>query len=262
MPSSPYLQETGTLYHQGEAIIYTVRYGRPDRVRMTLRVMPDGRVEVLLPLGMPFSKGHAMIRQREDWLVRQWQRFRQSRLVAPPPERRDQRYVLGDLCRVERLTAHHWYGVTWKPPTPSGAEGRLLCSASSEAHAESLLQRWYAQKTLDVCTSRLTVLQHTVPWLTAQPPLRVRRFRRRWGSCSNQGVITLTSQLCRLPTPCIDYVLLHELTHLAVFNHSPAFYAALSRLLPDWQSCRRQLEAFPSPWQPAATNELADPADS
>ena len=48
----------------------------------------------------------------------------------------------------------------------------------------------------------------------------------------------------------LQYILLHELTHLAVFNHSPAFYAKLAGLLPDWQLRRKQLEAFPSPWQP------------
>ena len=167
--------------------------------------------------------------------------------------------MLGTLCKVEWLVARSWHGVTWRPPASPDIEGRLIISAKSESHAEALLHRWYAQKTLEVCADRLNFLKDAVPWLTAPPPLRVRRLCRRWGSCSNLGVVTLASLLCRLPIPCIDYVLLHELTHLAVFNHSPAFYAALSRLLPDWQNYRRQLETFPLPWQPLAKEHVSEP---
>ena len=259
MPASPFSPETGILYHQGEAIAYSIRYGRPNRMRTTLRVMTDGRVEVLLPPGVPPAKGHAMLHQRTDWVVRQWQRFRQYRLDAPAPEQRDRRYVLGTLCRVERLVAHSWHGVTWRPPEFPNREGVLIFSSKSEAHAETLLRRWYAQKTLEVCLNRMTQLQGIVPWLKTPPPLRVRQFRSRWGSCSSQGVITLAALLCRLPVSCIDYVLLHELTHLAIFNHSPAFHEALAKLLPDWQTYRRRLETFPQPWQPETEQNIPNP---
>ena len=261
MPASPALQETEHLCHHGETITYLVRYGRPNRVRMTLRVMSDGRVEILLPQGMPFARGHDLIRQRADWVFQQWQRAKQRRLTAPAPERRDQRYVLGILCRVERLVAHSWHGVTWRPPEDP-TEGRLFVSARSDAHAEALLHRWYAQKTLETCSSRLEFWRDAVPWLTTLPRLRVRRLCRRWGSCSSLGVVTLASLLCRLPVPCIDYVLLHELTHLHIFNHSTAFYAALSSLLPDWQTYRNQLEAFPPPWQPATDETFSQRSDT
>ena len=258
MSALPILEQ-GHLCHHGETLAYNVRCGRPGRVRMTLRVTPDGQVDVLLPPGAPPAGGHAMIQQRADWVVRQWQRFRQRRLDALPSEQRDRRYVLGTLCRVEWLVAHSWHGVSWQSPESSASEGRIIISAKSGAHAEALLHNWYAQKTLETACSRLACVQESIPWVTTPPPLRVRRLCRRWGSCSSRGVITLASLLYRLPVPCIDYILLHELTHLAVFNHSPAFYAKLAGLLPDWQLRRKQLEAFPSPWQPETEANLQEP---
>ena len=63
--------------------------------------------------------------------------------------------------------------------------------------------------------------------------LTVRSLKRRWGSCSVRGQITLAAQLIELPLPLIDYVLCHELCHLRRMDHSPDFHTALQRLLPD-----------------------------
>jgi predicted metal-dependent hydrolase len=58
-------------------------------------------------------------------------------------------------------------------------------------------------------------------------------MRTRWGSMSPAGTLSLSPDLVRTPRECIDYVILHELCHLAHNNHGPAFRALLERVLPD-----------------------------
>ncbi len=72
----------------------------------------------------------------------------------------------------------------------------------------------------------------------------VRAMRTRWGSCSAQGKITLNVKLVKVPKSCIDYVIFHELCHLAVPDHTPRFYALLDRVLPDWQERREKLNLY------------------
>ncbi len=60
----------------------------------------------------------------------------------------------------------------------------------------------------------------------------VRSQRSRWGSCSPAGRISLNWRLAQVPPQVRDYVLLHELTHLAVSNHSPRFWKALEAVCP------------------------------
>jgi hypothetical protein len=48
----------------------------------------------------------------------------------------------------------------------------------------------------------------------------------------------------KVPTHCIDYVLVHELCHLQIHNHRPAFYRLLSRCMPDWALRKRRLEGY------------------
>jgi hypothetical protein len=71
----------------------------------------------------------------------------------------------------------------------------------------------------------------------------VRNQRSRWGSCSPAGRISLNWRLVQVPPPVRDYVLLHELTHLAVSNHSPKFWKALDRACPWHHEARAWLRA-------------------
>jgi len=71
--------------------------------------------------------------------------------------------------------------------------------------------------------------------------LTIRRQKTRWGSCSHQNNISLNARLIDLPPELIDYVLLHELLHTRIKNHSPHFWAELQKLLPGMRTLRRQL---------------------
>jgi predicted metal-dependent hydrolase len=74
--------------------------------------------------------------------------------------------------------------------------------------------------------------------------LVIRTMKRRWGSCSNKGIITLSTELIKLPDLYIEYVIIHELCHLRHHNHSARYYNLLSELFPDWKSTRKDLRKY------------------
>ncbi len=67
--------------------------------------------------------------------------------------------------------------------------------------------------------------------------VQFRDMHQKWGSCSRRGNITLNTALCHLPRPLAEYVVLHELVHLRIFNHGKDFKAMMSSYMPDW--CER-----------------------
>lgn len=71
---------------------------------------------------------------------------------------------------------------------------------------------------------------------------RVRRARSRWGSCSAKGTISLNRNLMFLPPRLVDALILHELAHTRVFDHSPRFWAELAGLDGDALVHRRELK--------------------
>jgi hypothetical protein len=74
--------------------------------------------------------------------------------------------------------------------------------------------------------------------------LVIRSMKRRWGSCSNRGKITLSTELIRLADIYTEYVIIHELCHLKQHNHGPKYYELLSELFPEWKRVRKEMRAF------------------
>jgi len=69
--------------------------------------------------------------------------------------------------------------------------------------------------------------------------VQVRAMRNKWASCSNNGTLTLSTDLLELPRDLVDYVICHELVHLKVPNHGKGFRALMGCYIPDWKE--RQL---------------------
>jgi len=71
---------------------------------------------------------------------------------------------------------------------------------------------------------------------------RLRRMKTLWGSCHwRKRVVTYSTELARVPREMVEYVVVHELTHLQAHDHGPHFYALMDARLRDWKSLRRRL---------------------
>ncbi len=77
-------------------------------------------------------------------------------------------------------------------------------------------------------------------------PTRVqfRDMYQKWGSCSSKGNITLNTALCTLPRDLAEYVVLHEVVHLRVFNHGKEFKTLMSAYMPDWKAREDVLDQY------------------
>lgn len=71
---------------------------------------------------------------------------------------------------------------------------------------------------------------------------RIKAMKSKWGSCNvRTHVLTFNLYLVQWPEECIEYVVVHELAHLSVPNHSADFYAVLDYYYPRWKECRRTM---------------------
>lgn len=73
-----------------------------------------------------------------------------------------------------------------------------------------------------------------------------RQQKTRWGSCSAKNNISLNLRLASLPDELSDYVILHELVHVRIKNHSALFWQELQRLLPDAKKRALELKHYPT----------------
>ena len=71
--------------------------------------------------------------------------------------------------------------------------------------------------------------------------LLIRNQRRRWGSCASDGTLRINWRIIMLEPALIEYIVVHELAHLSVRNHSPNFKKLMASVLPDFTDRRKRL---------------------
>ena len=126
--------------------------------------------------------------------------------------------------------------------------GRLEVSVrnTSSAKVKELLTQWYKARAKETFAKRLDALLEQALWVIERPPLRILTMQTQWGSCSPNGRITLNPHLVKAPRECIDYVILHELCHIAEHNHSERFYRLVSQVMPMWERTKARLDCMAS----------------
>ncbi len=71
-----------------------------------------------------------------------------------------------------------------------------------------------------------------------------RKAKTRWGSCSSQDRISFNYYLMKMSSSCIEYVVVHELAHIAHKNHSVDFWGLVKRYLPNYKATEEKIKEF------------------
>jgi hypothetical protein len=109
-----------------------------------------------------------------------------------------------------------------------------LAREARQAKIKERLYEWYRQSALEEFQART---EHYSQRLGVAPTsVKVKSYRRRWGSCGARGDISYNWRLIIAPVPVVDYVAAHEVAHLVQHNHSPEFWRLVEGLMPDYRS--------------------------
>lgn len=120
-----------------------------------------------------------------------------------------------------------------------------LKDVTNEEFAQKMFLRWWKKAAEDVFQNELNALYEKVfkKYQIAKPDIYVRKMKTLWGSCTpSKSKVTFNNYLFKANIRCIQYVVLHELTHLLYPNHSKQFYDFLTVHMPDWQERKKQLD--------------------
>jgi len=213
-----------------------------ERRHLSIEVNPDRSITVVAPIGRDVEDVFARVRRRATWIVKQLDYFERFQPLSPP-----RRYVAGET--------HLYLGRQYRLKVTQSAEdavkllGRHIHVFSTKPddseHTKTLVDDWYLAHAHVAFERRLALCIQSARSLDVAPPkVIVRRIKTRWGSCSKRGTILLNTELVKASVDCIDYVITHELCHLRIHEHTPAFYRLLSRFMPDWQRRKAQLETL------------------
>ena len=229
------------LCYDGQRIPFRIEYRK--RKKLAISVTPEMKLEVVAPEDSATKKILDRVERRAQWILRHWRYFEQFQPPYPGA-----RYVSGEthiyLGRQYRLKVHNGSAEAVK------LIGKFLNVWTSDREdrerVRKLLEMWYREhaernfeQRLRTCVGQCRSLK-----LVCQPRVAVRKMTRRWGSCTKAGNVLLNINLIKAPIHCVDYVIVHELCHMQVHSHGPAFYRLLSRCMPDWAKRKARLNTL------------------
>lgn len=199
---------------------------RSRRRTIALIVQKDGALVVRAPLRAPEKLIQQFVDSKAGWVRRQQARAAQ---VARAVERQ---YVDGE--EFPYLGRSHPLKIV--PPRRAALILRdcFELSRSARPRAEAAFVRWYKARAAEILPERVALLAARHGYRPGK--VRISSARTRWGSCSPQGTLSFTWRLVMAPPAVIDYVIVHELVHLEIRNHSPKFWARVGERMPGYEA--------------------------
>ncbi len=214
---------------EGQRIDYRIRIS-PLAKRCKIRVSLDG-VEVVLPRRVSLKRAVSMLREHGAWVVRQVE-HQQHRVAASAALLPENTILLrGEPTQVEIIRTTSAGGLAQVDHRDGRWRVRLLVQRAADP--AKVLETWLRHQARQDIESRLA--HRSVEMRQQHRCIYIRDQRTRWGACSRLGNLSFNWRLVMAPPAVLDYVVVHELAHLAEPNHSPRFWLLVAAFCPEFK---------------------------
>lgn len=134
----------------------------------------------------------------------------------------------------------HKYDIVYvDSPNISFGENKVFFSRSFDVN------KWYKNQAKNLFMEHLNLQYNKFTKRIPYPELKIRKMTSRWGVCNiKTKVITLNLELIKRDTKYLDYVIVHELSHLIHGDHSDRFWALVEDNMPDYKKYRKEMKEF------------------
>ena len=215
--------------------------------KVVIKVHPDQRVVATVPHDATDDSIQEAMLKRARWIWQHIEEFAKQKYYVLPKRfvsgetqfYLGRRYVLKVLIDSEQV------------PNVKLSRGKLNVTLKHELSQDNddrvfkvkpLIDKWYQHKAKSIFHERRNKMLPKATWVTGIPSFRVMAMKKQWGSCSTKGNLMLNPHLIKAPKECIDYVILHELCHIAEHNHSENFWRLLTQVMPNWKEVKAKLD--------------------
>lgn len=211
---------------------------RMRSLRLTVKM--DGSAWLSVPLFASNHEIESFLLSRQEWLIATREKMLQRKRPQPRKyEDGEMHWLLGDAYPLRIIESKLGPAITLK-------NGEILLFEKPGAHPEAregIMKQWY-RKRLETCIASLInvwgvqMKEENFTW-------SIRQMKARWGSCCPaKRSMLFNLDLCRMPLAYIEYVVVHELTHLKEASHNARFKNLMTQALPEWPKLKKELNLF------------------
>ncbi|MDY2628101.1 MAG: SprT family zinc-dependent metalloprotease [Lachnospiraceae bacterium] len=224
---------------------FTIFIERKPIKNMYLRILPeDGSIHISAPLDMPEETILSFARDRLSWIRNKKKKLADTSLRQKASARRyltgETHYLWGKPLYLDVITTNVRPGVELY----QNIIQLYVHPENTPEQRKKLLQEWYRQQLKDMIPQ---IFAHWEPIMGVHArEVHIKTMKTRWGTCNTTDKrIWLNLYLSQKPLKCVEYVIVHELCHLIVPNHSKRFYYYMDLFMPDWKERKNILNQSP-----------------
>ena len=202
---------------------------------------PSGRVRIAAPEHMNLETIRVFAVAKLSWIKLQQRKLdHQERETTREYLDRESHYVWGKRYLLKIVIAHG-------APAVELNAGNMVLKVRPGASAETreaTVSKWYREQLKSVVLEMLVKWQPIVGLNVDR--VYIQKMKTKWGSCNpDRRSIRLNTDLAKKPVYCLEYILVHELTHLLEKSHNAHFSALMDQFMPQWREYRQMLNSSP-----------------
>lgn len=210
------------------------KFIRSKRRTIAIIIERDGSVTVRAPRRASVASIQAFVDEKQGWILNTKEKLKTFTAPVKREYKDGERFLfLGDEYLLQIVNPQR--------PALTFSNGFALGS-TAQPRGEHLFTRWYKEQAMTVLSERVRSFSAQYGFLPKQ--VKVSSAKTRWGSCSPDGTLNFTWRLVMAPLPVIDYVVVHELVHLKVKNHSKLFWREVEKYMPTYKEHRKWLRTY------------------
>lgn len=225
----------------GEKITFFVQ--RKNVKNINLKVNIDKKVTISIPMKMKIEEAKEFIRNKAKWIKKQ-QDFYDSFAEQKENitfENGETVYLLGKQYKMKLISDKN---------NEIKINNRYIEIHIKEKYFDNkkyikkYYDKWLKEFAMEIFIEAMNKYQKSLKKYDIEvPKVEIRQMKSRWGSCLPfNNKIILNLNLIKTPMCCIEYVILHELSHFKHHNHSKNFYNFITLFMPDWKERKRILD--------------------
>ena len=212
--------------HSVDNIKFT--YAQSKRKTASLFVERDGSIHLIAPEHLGIEEIEEIIREKKSWIFKSIAEWKDLNAV-----RINREYINGEgflyFGRTYRLR------VTETTDTKlTLKDGQFAISKDQLKHATQLFRTFYREKGIEKITERVSYYKDKMGVLLNE--IKVMELGNRWASCTPDGNVNFHWKCTMAPLTVLDYIVVHELTHLIHTNHTQEFWNVVDKVMPDYRS--------------------------
>lgn len=230
----------GFLKTENRIIEYDIVYC--NRKSLSIKLDEKGNIFVRAPKGLSEQQTEKILRKKASWII-----THQDSLQKLSKEKEEKRYLSGTVVyyKGEKYSLHIAKVDDKKKQKivlTSSIENKMdiFTVYLDEKYIKNFLEMWYKEEARRIITEKVNYYESF--FNRSYGNIRIKSMKTRWGSCSTKGNLNFNWKIIMAPEEVIDYLVVHELSHLLEMNHSSDFYKQLSRVLPNYKTHQKWLK--------------------